>query len=357
MATDRLGSLLSLFSGCGGLDLGFEQVGFQTALAYDIRTPSIASWNENFQSGVAINRDIKNLTVEQIYADYGKVFRPNGVIGGPPCQGFSLANRAGDLDDPRNKLVERFFDIIIQLHKRSPLDFFVMENVPAIVGKRGGDIIKVQATRLSQYGFRVSHTVLDAVDFGVPQSRKRFFIVGVRKELAPLEDWIAPEPFPNRSSVRDAIGHLPEPLFYNRTVSREDIPFHPNHWCMQPKSSKFDSGELSEGYVDKRSFKTLKWDAPSYTAAYGNREVHVHPSCKRRLSVLEAMIIQGFPTSFELLGTLSEQITQVSEAVPPPLAKAVAASVREYMVQSKINLNHMNCDIQTSYPFTGSSTG
>ncbi|WP_209833583.1 DNA cytosine methyltransferase [Ruegeria sp. HKCCE3926] len=354
---ERRLELLSLFCGCGGLDLGFEQAGFHTALAYDRRASSLKSWNHNFESGTALNRDINELTLEQMDADYGGVFRPSAVIGGPPCQGFSLANRTGSLADPRNKLVERFFDLVISLDERAPLEFVVMENVPAIVGKRGGQIVEKQTQRLESRGFEVTQVILDAANYGVPQSRRRFFLVAVRGCENLEISWCAPEPFSDVVSVKQAIGQLPQPVYFDKKFRAADIPFHPNHWCMTPKSPKFKTGELTEGYVAKRSFKTLKWDEPSYTAAYGNREVHVHPSGKRRLSVLEAMIIQGFPREFNLLGTLSEQITQVSEAVPPPLARAVASAVVKYFDQQQSKLNYSGPASQASYPSFGSSTG
>ena len=97
---------------------------------------------------------------------------------------------------------------------------------------------------------------------------------------------------------------------------------------MMPKSHKFFDGSLKEGHTSTRSFKTLAWNKPSVTASYGHREVHVHPEGTRRLSVFEAMKIQGFPRDYVLEGTLSAQIDQVSEAVPPPLAEAVAVSIR-----------------------------
>ena len=96
---------------------------------------------------------------------------------------------------------------------------------------------------------------------------------------------------------------------------------------MRPKSPKFFDGSLTQGEWSSRSFKTLAWDKPSITVSYGHREVHVHPEGKRRLSVYEAMKIQGFPDDYVLTGTLSEQIDQISEAVPPPLAHAVANSI------------------------------
>jgi len=318
--------LLSLFCGCGGLDLGFHRAGFETAMGYDLRSDSLASWARSFPSGKALNRDISTLTLDQLDRDFGSEFTPEGVIGGPPCQGFSLANRYGGEHDPRNKLVHKFFEVALALHRRSPLKFIAMENVPALAGSRGRAILEYEIENLKRHGFRVTNTVLDAVEYGVPQHRKRLFLVAFNSDHAGAA-WAPPMPSTQRTTVRAAIGALPEPVHYDAKLVASDIPFHPNHWCMAPKSKKFQSGELHQGYVSKRSFKTLAWDMPSYAASYGNREVHIHPNCLRRLSVLEAMIIQGFPMESVLLGSMSSQIKQVSEAVPPPLASAVAQSI------------------------------
>jgi DNA (cytosine-5)-methyltransferase 1 len=320
-------TILSLFCGCGGLDLGFEQAGFTTQLAYDQRPDAVSSWNRNRIFSAAKVRDIRNLTIETLDKDNKGKFSPAGVIGGPPCQGFSIANRAGGCDDPRNELVRTFFELAFKLNSRQPLDFIVMENVPTIQGVRGGTILKDMLALLKLNGFTPNYEVLDAVNYGVPQRRKRLFLVATRSDRAGCTLWIPPKPTKNRLTVRKAIGHFPEPTIFARGLDPKENPHHENHWCMAPKSTKFFDGTLVEGFTANRSFKTLWWDQPSYTASYGNREVHIHPSCSRRLSVFEAMTLQGFPKKFTLNGTMSSQITQVSEAVPPPFAKAVARSV------------------------------
>lgn len=319
--------LLSLFCGCGGLDLGFEQAGFTTALAYDRRQDAVSSWNRNRARPVAKVQDIRALTLERLDTDNNGEFRPKGVIGGPPCQGFSVANRHGSSDDPRNDLVRVFFDLALKLNVRSSLNFIVMENVPAIQGLRGDGILTEVTKSLESNGFVARYSVLDAVNFGVPQKRKRLFLVATKEQGGSRAGWLPPKPTRNIMSVRKAIGDLPEPKIFTRGWNPKENPHHENHWCMAPKSVKFSDGTLVEGFTKNRSFKTLWWDRPSYTASYGNREVHIHPSGSRRLSVFEAMILQGFPKSFVLDGSMSSQITQVSEAVPPPFANAIAKSL------------------------------
>lgn len=262
--------------------------------------------------------------------DFGGRFAPNGVIGGPPCQSFSRANHFRSDDDPRRKLVAKFFSIALRLHKnRRPLDFIVMENVPELEQASGGKLLETELSRLEKNGFHVTKAVLDASEYGVPQYRRRLFVVAISKDAMGLPEWNSPKA--SKSIVRqvsDVLSGLPEPLHFELNLKRDDIPFHPNHWCMKPKSAKFFDGSLKAGYSSGRSFKTLSWDKPSIAVSYGHREVHVHPGGHRRLSVLEAMRLQGFDDTYTLEGTLSSQIDQVSEAVPPPLAETVAQAVK-----------------------------
>ena len=320
---------LSLFSGCGGLDLGFEQAGFSTGLSYDIRQWSIASWNKNRpRKPVGRVFNITDLTLDKLDEHYGSIFLPTSVVGGPPCQSFTNANSHKRDDDPRTALVARFFDIVLDLHRRSPLDFVVMENVRELATARYEHILTEQIRRLDEADFQSRIEVLDAQNFKVPQARKRLFLVALNEREFRSLKWQPPEPSGDVVTVADAIRNLPEPTYFARGLRADEIAHHPNHWCMVPKSPKFGSDALQPGKSFGRSFKMLDWKRPSFTVSYGNREVHVHPSGKRRLSVYEAMLLQGFPADFVLSGTLSAQITQVSEAVPPPLAYAIANSIK-----------------------------
>lgn len=318
--------LLSIFCGAGGLDKGFEDAFYDVGLAFDIREDSIKSYNHNRERKCAHVADVRDLTLKKLDNLYGAEFRPIGVIGGPPCQSFSRANVQVKEGDPRHELILIYADIIVKLHRRSPLSFFVFENVTGLKRKQHVERLGKLQSKLGKY-FNLTEAVLNAKDYGVPQSRERLFIVGVSKKRHKDVKWQPPEiSSANPRTVKMAIGDLPMPTFFAKDLSPETIPYHPNHWCMNPKSPRF-KGALREGDGNKRSFKVLSWNAPSITVAYGHREVHVHPNCDRRLSVLEAMLLQGFPFNYQLCGSLSSQITQVSEAVPPPLAKEIADSI------------------------------
>jgi len=203
-----------------------------------------------------------------------------------------------------------------------------MENVPALENFQQGRLLRREVARLEENGFDVSVFLADAAAHSVPQHRNRLFLLAFPARARAMRRWSLPEGNGQVKTVAEAIRGLPKPAYFEAGLEKDQIPLHENHWCMVPRSRRFSDGTLVEGQTSARSFKTLAWDKPSVTASYGHREVHVHPSGARRLSVFEAMKIQGFPDDYVLEGTLSAQIDQVSEAVPPPLAHAVAHSIR-----------------------------
>ena len=171
---------------------------------------------------------------------------------------------------------------------------------------------------------------INAVRFGVAQNRRRLFLVGINQSLHPGVEFPWPAGTDEVKTVREVIADLPDPVFRRHGLVADEIDYHPNHWTSPPCSSKFATQEFGDG----RSFRKLDWDAPSWTVAYGNREIHIHPNGKRRLSVLEAMLLQSFPKKFVLTGNFCEQVTQVSNAVPPRVARAVASAIRKQLFDS-----------------------
>ncbi|MER9585250.1 DNA cytosine methyltransferase [Mesorhizobium sp. M0276] len=326
--------LLSLFCGAGGLDLGFEAADYEIGLAFDLRTDSVASYNHN-RKGAHRGHvgDVSKLTLAELDRLHGATFEPEGIIGGPPCQSFSRANTVYLEADPRHSLPLAYAQLLKSLNQRKPVKFFVMENVTGLMSDRHAHRLRQIEKAFEDAGFSLSRAVLLATDYATPQIRERLFVVGLNRDLYGDAVWSPPAKVVSaegrRPDVRGAIGDLPDATFFDRDLKPFDIAHHPNHWCMRPKSPKFTTpGALRQGDGRHRSFKTLHWELPSPTVAYGHREVHIHPDCRRRLSVYEAMLLQGFPKKYELLGSLSSQIIQVSEAVPPPVASAVATSVQ-----------------------------
>ncbi len=321
-------SLLSLFCGPGGLDEGFRQAGFHTSLATDIDKDCVATFRHNHPDTRVFSAEISTLTPRKLDRIYGGEFAPFGVIGGPPCQSFSVSNVHQKDDDPRHNLPLAYARLLKALNRRRPIAFFLFENVPGLLGPRHRDRYLRFKEEFQLAGFKVYEAALDAKDYGVPQERPRIFIVGINANAFPGAEWLPPRPTGELRTVRDTIAGLPEPVHNARGLDPETFPVHPNHWCLVPKSRKFGNANLKEGQMFGRSFRTLRWDAPSWTVAYGHREVHVHPCGHRRLSIYEAMLLQTFPREYELLGNMTAQVRLVSDAVPPRLGYFVAQSIR-----------------------------
>ena len=322
-------TLLSLFCGPGGLDEGFRKAGFVTKIATDIDKDCVETFALNHPQTLVRPFDIRYLELSDLDKLVGERFCPVGVIGGPPCQSFSVSNVHQKDDDPRHELPECYAGLLSKLNSRHPISFFVFENVPGLLGTKHRHRYNKFKQLFVDAGFVIYETLLNARNYGVPQDRERVIIVGVNQKLHPDKLWNAPEPEKRQATVRDCIHGLPEPVYNSPGLDPRSFPVHPNHWCLVPRSSKFADAKLEEGQMYGRSFRTLCWDKPSWAVAYGHREVHVHPNGHRRLSIYEAMLLQTFPKTYQLTGNMSAQIRLVSEAVPVRLAWHIAKSVRE----------------------------
>lgn len=326
----KLPQIISLFCGAGGLDLGFVQAGYKVALAIDYELAAINTHKRNFNATKSLHCDLTVIGPEGVLKLVRKELRKGskiGLIGGPPCQGFSRSNPSSDVDDPRNLLPLLYVKIIQELQKVYQVEFVVFENVLGMKDKKHAAKYKSLIIGLKQLRFDVTEKELCALDYGVPQKRNRIIISAMRSERGYGE--VVPMKTTGQVTVREAIGALAEPTFFSRSLTEEDIPFHPNHWTMNPKSSKFSDPALQHN--GNRSFRKLSWDKAAPTIAFGNREIHLHPDGRRRLSIYEAMLLQGFPANFVLVGNFSQQVLQVSNAVPPPLALSVANAVANSM--------------------------
>jgi DNA (cytosine-5)-methyltransferase 1 len=323
--------LLSLFCGAGGLDLGFHQSGYDLKLAIDWSEAAIKTHKHNFPESTALKLDLLELGVSgllELCTTYISKKESLGIIGGPPCQGFSRGNPNSLASDPRNKLAILYVDFIAEVKKHFDVKFVVFENVLGIKDKKHLKTYKKITSKLEEIGYDIYENELNAINFGVAQERKRVIIIAIDKDAKHDKKLIKEiQESPNKKTVRDVIFGLPEPTFFQKNLKVADIKHHPNHWTMFPKSIKFKNPELLENKT--RSFRTVLWDKPSPTIAYGNREIYVHPEKKRRLSIFESMLLQGFPEDFVLKGTLSQQVTQISNAVPPPMAKQIAVSIKK----------------------------
>lgn len=307
-------TVLSLFSGVGGMDLGFIQAGFQVVWANDNYPDAVATYRRNIGDHI-VERNI--LDIESCHFPKSDV-----IIGGFPCQGFSVANTQRSKQDGRNKLYLEFVRVLsITMPK-----VFVAENVPGILSLERGAVIKTIISDFSDVGYNVLYKVLNAADYGVPQLRRRVFIVGVRKDVVYESDLIWPKKthadpsVPNTLSlhewirVGDALSHLPDPS--------PDCEIS-NHNSFSKYKLRFN-GYLGHRTIDANS------PAPTVTGRgdmKGGVVVMHHPSNTRRMTPRETAIVQGFPDDFAFSGTNSSVYRQVANAVPPPLAKSVALAL------------------------------
>lgn len=322
-----LPKIVSLFSGAGGLDLGFKEAGFTISVAIDAAEAAVRTHKKNFPRSKAVVGDLTKLQPAGVLEQVKKKLKPGqriAVIGGPPCQGFSRANTDSLSNDPRNRLPKLYLEIVAKLQSLYTVEFIVFENVLGIRDKKHVRTYRALMQGISDLDFDVTEKELCSADFGVPQNRRRIVLSGMRigQGYTPVK----PRKRKGLQTVREAIGGLEAPAFFRYGLEPKDIPVHPNHWTMQPKSPRFFNPEAETG--DGRSFKRLNWNAASPTIAFGHREIHIHPDGRRRLSIYEALLLQGFPEEFVLEGNLSEQVEQVSNAVPPPLARSVALAVK-----------------------------
>lgn len=325
--SSELPKVVSLFSGAGGLDWGFHYHGFKIPLAIDVSSAAIKTHKKNFKNTHSVVADLIKLGPDGVLAQVNEripVGERIGVIGGPPCQGFSRANSGSQANDPRNKLPKLYLDIVQTLKQHYTVEFVVFENVLGIRDKKHAATYKALLEGLGLLDFTVTEKELCALDFGVPQKRRRIVLSAMRAGQGYSS--VKPRKRKGLGTIREAIGGLAEPAYFQRALEPSSIPVHPNHWTMAPKSPRFDNPKPKPSRG--RSFKRLIWEAPSPTIAFGHREIHIHPNGHRRLSIYEAMLLQGFPESFVLEGNLSQQVEQISNAVPPPLASSVAAAVK-----------------------------
>lgn len=322
-----LPKIVSLFSGAGGLDLGFKNAGFDLTLAVDLSPAAIRTHQRNFKGTSSLAANLEELGPSGVVALLDGLLEPGeliGVIGGPPCQGFSRANTSSAPNDPRNNLPLLYLQIVEALQARYTVEFVLFENVLGIRDAKHSAIFGGILARFREIGLHPDVKQYSALDYGVAQTRNRVIISAFRRER--VANSFSPEKVSGvELTVRSVIGSLPDPAYFERGLDKAMIPFHENHWTMRPVSGRFSQpgGANRAG----RSFRRLDWDKPSPTVAYGHREIHVHPDGRRRLSIYEAMLLQGFPSDFVLEGTLSSQVEQVSNAVPPPLAYSLATAI------------------------------
>lgn len=358
---------IDLFAGCGGFSLGFIQNGFNITKAVEFNQNIAITYQHNHPETQLIINDIKNVDNNCFF----NKDEADMIIGGPPCQGFSMAGariRQGFIDDPRNQLFRHYFNIVKTVKPK----IFIMENVKGLLTMQNGKIFNEIINLFSEQRYHMYSTVLKATDFGIPQSRERLFIIGILNREIDFEWHLQvtknkiTQTIPNffdKTTVYDAIGNLgnttsngmidnPIPNSeYQKYLSRNtnQLSNHntPNHSKIAiARMEKIGNGEnftvLNEDIksVHSGAYGRLDWSgiAPTITTRFdtpsGGR--FIHPIEHRTLTPREAARIQSFPDDFVFYGTKSSICQQIGNAVPPKIgyfwaefAKHILSNIEE----------------------------
>ena len=345
--------VIDLFSGIGGLSLGFRLEGFEISVANEIDTTIAESYKKNHPKTYVINEDITKLDISSIFKNFHNS-NNTIVIGGPPCQGFSQKGSRLGLNDTRNYLFKYFFNVVEYVKPQ----YFVMENVPNMLTSCNGyfknEIIKL----FNDIGYSIDYGILNSYDYGVPQERKRAFILG-KKGHIKLN---LPKPIDTKVSAWDAISDLSylesgegeflqdykmnskssyqklmrcnSKILYNHVVTKHSeialerlklIPPEHGREVLPPehRTGSIFSGTWSRIIKSKPSVTiTTRFDTPS-SGRFS------HPYLNRAITVREAARLQSFPDDIIFYGNKSSQMKQVGNAVPPLLAKEIAKQIKK----------------------------
>jgi DNA (cytosine-5)-methyltransferase 1 len=324
-------NVIDLFCGAGGMSEGFQQAGYNVVLGIDHIERFVDTFKKNHKKAKGIVGDIRKLSVDQIKKEI-KNKKVDVIVGGPPCQGFSMAGRR-DPKDPRNSLFMEYVRIVNGLNPK----IFVMENVRGMLSMKtakGERVLDLIEEEFKKIGYKIKYQVLTASDYGVPQKRQRLIIIGTNTKRAITH------PQPSHSEkpyiTLDGKKILPWKGVSSVILDKQEVDksfFHSQRMIEGFRRRK--EKHLSKGNGFGAQF--LKMDKPSYTISarywkdgsdalvkYSDDEI-------RMLTPLEAARIQSFPDDYEFVGSKKEVYTQIGNAVPPLLGKAIGEHIKKFL--------------------------
>lgn len=325
--------LISLFSGCGGLDLGFERAGFDIPVANEFDSSIWQTFKVNHPKSKLVTEDIRNLSVD---------FFPNdidGIIGGPPCQSWSEAGAQRGIDDSRGKL---FFDYIRILKAKQP-KFFLAENVSGMLAKRHSDAVKFITEMFKRCGYELTINLVNAKDYGVAQERKRVFYIGFRQDLNINFKFPRGSTSDKRKlTLRDVIWDLQ----FSAVPSA-----HGNIRNEQAENNnEYFTGTFSTIFMSRNCVKS--WDEQAFTVQASGRHCQLHPQAPkmvffgqndrrfvkgkehlyRRMTVREVARVQSFPDKFKFIYlNIDDAYKMIGNAVPVQLAYEIATTISDHL--------------------------
>lgn len=321
---------IELFAGCGGLSTGFLDAGLHVAAGFEWETRAVDVYNYNhaYRGSVGIRYDLSKATGSELLGLAG-IRKVDFLVGGPPCQPFSIAGKRKGTQDERSNLLDHYVRIIKELRPRA----FLLENVPNLAAIDDGQILERVVKRLRQLGYGLRHDIVKAADFGVPQMRKRLVMIGIQGR----SDIEFPEPTHGEGrlpyvTVKEAIGDLPDAGEFGETgIHNHEPTAHTDQMIRRFQ-------QLLPGKRERLSFHDrLHPDKLSYTlrAGYGNFSPlrPIHYKYHRVITARESARLQGLSDDFIWPDRIPrlQQYRQVGNAVPPPLAKAFAEALAQQM--------------------------
>ena len=331
---------IDLFCGAGGLSLGFDKAGFKNVFSVEFNADFAKTYKRNFPSHNLIVDDIRNIDNGRI-AELVGVSGVDVIIGGPPCQGFSLAGNIGRsfIDDERNRLFKEFVRFVACIRP----NMFVMENVAAMATHLKGKTIEtiVDAFERAGIGYKVKYEVLNSADYGIAQERRRIVVVGVRNDIH--SEFSYPVKSEKVYTIKDVIGDLPA----LKSGETSDIPNHTamKHSAQMLKKMGYvkDGGnrmdipeELRPKSGDIRKYIRYDSSKPSVCVTGDMRKIF-HYEQNRALTARELARIQSFPDEFIFEGSSIQIQQQIGNAVPPELAYQLARQVEEALDHGKVS--------------------
>lgn len=352
---------VDLFSGAGGLSVGAQMAGITVTHAIEFNESAAKSYIRNHPTTKVKCADIRHVDAKEFVTTDAPVFI---IMGGPPCQGFSLANTmTRNMDNPNNSMFREFVRFVKDLKP----EWFLFENVYGLTNINNGETEKMIKATFEQLGYKVTASILWASDYGVPQNRNRYFMIGNRLGI----DFEFPLPVSHKVTVGEAIDDLPtlangdsftelpytipydEACAYaqlmradskhstqNYVSKNNDLVIERYKHIKQGENWSAIPEELMENYADKgrchsNIYRRLCSDKQSVVISNYRKSMIIHPTQDRGLSVREAARIQSFPDSYTFEGPLSHIQQQIGNAVPPLLAKAVVEKILSYTKHEK----------------------
>ncbi|MCC8112994.1 MAG: DNA cytosine methyltransferase [Bacteroidales bacterium] len=346
MTDKKTHSFIDLFSGCGGMSLGFERAGFTSLLAIDNWQDALTTYAYNRRNAHTLCADISEVSTDEVKRIIGNT-AVDVIIGGPPCQGFSVAGKR-NVKDVRNSLYKSFVNFVAAFKPKA----FVMENVPQILTMGNCSIRDAILSDFMKLGYQITYKILTASDYGVPQNRRRAVFVGLRNTVfafpdatteTPVTSWQALSDLPE-ASINDGAPYPCEPLSDFQKAIRQnsngvynhDVTIHTAKTqqiiAMVPDGGNYK--DLPEELWSTRkvhiAWTRLNSKKPSFTIDCGHNH-HFHYSFNRVPTVRESARLQSFPDEFVFLGNKGSQLRQVGNAVPPLMAETIAKSLIPYI--------------------------